>query len=478
MDDLDVDVHLFSDPSSTTFSDPLLSDQEVLMESSSYTQFTEVEVFPRQPTSRRNLSRTISEDSRKNRHSSTWDIFSLEYVGEVDENLMCPICHSPFVSPISLPCQHIFCRSCLLRAFDHQQDNKTCPSCRTPTDFLSIIDVPKVIHRILEETRVKCPLSSKGCTENIPRGSVQTHLDRYCGYEETFCPSDECDKLVPRRLAKGDCLHKLISCQDCFEEVSLLEMSIHQEKYCVVASTNCPHCSFSFLKQAYNDHARMCSERLLPCSAAEFGCEFIGKQESKEAHIASCPLARLAPIIRMQHSRLLDHAVALKNLQRKASLQEEFLNTVKDALASFPQADIGVQESPSDSMNSVRLPFDSPSSHLLSLHETLREEVTRVSAAVSDLDVKTDTTFLNSSLRAKEEAAHRDAIIAQLRVQVQWLVSSRLQGIHTAKNTESALGTGTRRDCEGDDPESSVSGLIGLTRRGSDGLGNGGRGKL
>ena len=479
MDHAAVNERLSDSPSSNTLLDQLLSDRAALVESSSYTQLTEPPRTPVRSTNRRNSSSTTSEDSWKNECSSSWDICNLEYVGDVDENLMCPICHSPFVSPISLQCQHIFCNSCLMKAMDHQQDiNKICPSCRTPTGLYLIVPVPKVIHRILDETRVKCPLSSKGCTEILPRGTVQTHLDRYCGYEETFCPSDDCDQLVPRRLAQDNCLHKLVGCPDCSEEISSLEMSTHQDKYCEVAATTCPDCSFSIWKQGFNDHKRICSERLLPCTAAEFGCEFIGKQESKELHTASCPLVTLAPIIRMQNSRLLDHAMALKNLQRKTSLHDAFLDTVKDTLAKFPPGDLGAQAFPSHSMDPTQAQFDSPSSHLLSLHETLREEVERVSAAVSNLDAKTDTAFLNSSLRGKEEAAHRDAIIAQLRVQVQWLVSSRLQGIHMSRSTDAVLGSGTRRDGGGDEPGPSTPRLNSLTRRGSDGLGTGGRQKL
>lgn len=43
---------------------------------------------------------------------------------ETDE---CPICMNSFTNPIRTPCNHDFCRACLLQAF---QRTNTCPHCR------------------------------------------------------------------------------------------------------------------------------------------------------------------------------------------------------------------------------------------------------------------------------------------------------------------------------------------------------------
>ena len=472
MDDPSVDEHLLGDPSSSVLSDRLLSDQEALTESRSYTRLMDADLRTRLQLRRQTPSRTISNKSTEN-GSSVWDIRNLEYATEVDDNLMCPICHSPFVSPAALKCQHIFCRQCLSEALSHQQDSKTCPTCRRPTSTNSMVTLPKVVCRMLEELRVKCPLAFKGCNEIIPRGSVQTHLDRYCGYEEVLCPSEDCDQYLPRRLAGKECLHEPLPCPDCTEEVSLLNLDNHRMGSCKVAEIICTDCSSSVQKSIYKDHVSSCMETVIKCTASEYGCDSIGKRSIMQEHIESCALAKLAPTLALQNARLEEHARALKHLQQKNAVHEAFLDTVKDTLATIASTDLTTSSLPSDSV----APFDSPLSHLLSLHEALREEVSRVSAAVSDLDAKTDTAFLNSSLRAKEEAAHRDAVLTQLRVQLQWLVSSRLQGIHTAKAGTGALSiSDTRRDSNNAD--SSSNRLFSSTRRGSDGLGNGGREKL
>ena len=63
--------------------------------------------------------------------------------------------------------------------------------------------------------------------------------------------------------------------------------------------------------------------------------------------------------------------------------------------------------------------------HLLALHETLREEVNRVSNAIGALDAKTSMMILNEAIRHKDDMAHANGALSNVRMQVQWLMSSR-----------------------------------------------------
>ena len=54
------------------------------------------------------------------------------------EELTCPICHNHYISPMILPCLHLFCQQCLERLPLHLQGKKlflSCPTCRTPTEL-------------------------------------------------------------------------------------------------------------------------------------------------------------------------------------------------------------------------------------------------------------------------------------------------------------------------------------------------------
>lgn len=474
MDDASVDAHLFGDPSSSVLSDQLLADQEALIEeseaSNEYTSRTDSDLhdmfhssgrrgaFPRRSTSPIQRSSRLREEA-KPKPSFQWDLRNLEYVSEIDDNLICAICHCPFVNPVSLRCQHVFCRSCLFEALHHQQDGKNCPTCRRPTTNDEITAVQKILNQILDDFRIRCPLHSLGCSDIITRGAISTHLDRYCGYEEIPCPSDDCDQTIPRWLVDQPCLHQTISCPDCNAEMMSLDLPSHQETSCKLVSVTCPDCDASMPKMQLASHASKCPEAIVHCNASAYGCDFADRRAFTEVHEAGCAISKLAPLIAKQNAQLKEHATALKYLQRKTAIHEEFLDSVRETLAGpgiVGLPSLPAPPSPSQNPNPVSIPsqaqhpahidaqvrslhrsiwdtsdplapFDSTAAHLLSLHESLRQEVARVSAAVSDLDARTDTTFLNTSLRAKEEMAHRDAVIERTRVQVQWLVSYGLQ---------------------------------------------------
>lgn len=65
--------------------------------------------------------------------------------------------------------------------------------------------------------------------------------------------------------------------------------------------------------------------------------------------------------------------------------------------------------------------------YLLSIHESLREEVSQLSTALSDLDVRASMSIMNENLRLREDMAHISAGLNTVRMQVHMLINSRLQ---------------------------------------------------
>jgi hypothetical protein len=127
----------------------------------------------------------------------------------------------------------------------------------------------------------------------------------------------------------------------------------------------------------------------------------------------------------MQKSRLDEHERALKHLKIKNEIYEEGLTNVQETLRDSLEDSAALAQS--SGMSGTAPPFESQAAHLLDLHEALQSEVRRISAAVSDLDAKLEVSVLNHTLRANEEKLHRDAVEGQMRKQLQWLVSSKLQ---------------------------------------------------
>ena len=75
-------------------------------------------------------------------------ISGFSYVGAVNQHLVCVICHEPWTEPRVLPCEHIFCTSCLEALVAEGHDARPlCPLDRQPSN---------VIRLMLDELMVKC----------------------------------------------------------------------------------------------------------------------------------------------------------------------------------------------------------------------------------------------------------------------------------------------------------------------------------
>ena len=425
MDDPSVDANLYGDPSSSILSDQLLGDEEARVAADETARRTRIaerqeidDEIRRSSQSPRwgSQARPTSSSGRSvsGRSGPEIDMRSLEYTLTVDLNLLCAICHCPFVEPIGLKCEHVFCKDCLDGALEHQNEHrKTCPTCRQRINRESVIAAPKIIDRIIDDLMIKCPMYEVGCTEVMARGAINHHLTRYCGHYEVKCPDKKCKQGIQRRHLKDKCLHRMTKCPACDISIMVLEADDHLQKVCEVASLTCPDCEATMPRSEFQSHILECPNTVLSCTASPYGCDFKAMRSAFGDHITTCPLSKLVPFLETQQARLREHEAALDHLRRKNNLYEDCLSKVQESLS----------ESLLDVSSLTLAPFDSTAGHLLDLHESLRKEVERVATTVSDLDAKTDMNFINNSLRTKEEMAHTSAILNQMRIQ---LVSENL----------------------------------------------------
>ena len=308
--------------------------------------------------------------------------------------------------------------------------------------------MPRVVLRMLEELKVKCPNNNLGCKDIVARGFVEHHVEKYCGFEEVHCRSDECSLKTRRRDFGRGCLHTTVTCHDCLQAMMEMDVEQHQKNRCggIVV---CPHCNGEHMRRELPEHIEECPEALLPCSANAYGCTHLSKRTELDRHLTSCPLAKLGPFLQTQKERLEEHDAALKYYQHKTEILESGMTSIHatlgtSAVIGSTLLDTNLANSPTSLLNLStptaasavpdNPPFDSATHHLLSLHETLREEVDRVSAALSELDAKTSMMLMNESLRAKEDMAHTNAAVNAIRMQLHWLMSARLQTQTRASN--------------------------------------------
>ena len=304
----------------------------------------------------------------------------------------------------------------------------------------SIFPTPRVVLRMLEELKVKCPNYTLGCPDVVARGFVQHHVEKYCEYEEVDCPADGCSLKIPRKESHSGCLHTRVTCHDCAEIVMEKDIDAHHSGQCR-GITSCPHCESEEIGSDLGAHIEHCPEALSPCPTRKYGCTHLCKRSDLEEHLASCALAKLGPFLEAQNERLQAHDAALKHLQYKNEILESGMSSIQATLGTSAVIgpallDPSLTASPASLMSfttaaatagSDNPPFDSATHHLLSLHESLREEVDRVSAALSELDAKSSMLLMNESLRVKEDMAHTNAAVNAIRMQLHWLMSARLQ---------------------------------------------------
>ncbi|KAL3440901.1 hypothetical protein BJX65DRAFT_314369 [Aspergillus insuetus] len=420
------------------------------------------------------------------------DLRALEYISDYDDHLMCPICHCPFIRPVRLECDHVFCQTCLnsaIRSFATGRDGFTCPTCRTPTRDV-YLNVPRLLTNMCDEIPVRCPFSSEGCKEIIPRGHIQSHADKYCGYKLMDCPSASCDQRTRKKdLSPEDkCMHELHKCLRCDEDIMEQDYEEHVQELCPSLKTTCPDCQVTVFRKALREHIEACPEAIHPCAASKYGCPIKMKRAALGTHEQSCPLITIGPYFEAQNSRLDSMELTVRHLQQRNEIFEDGLASIRSTLVESSRAfsahhnntatnntnDTPDAPSASNSRSNPRssssitddstTPLSNATTYLLSLHESLREEVAQLSHAITDLDARASMAIMNECLRLKEDMAHTNAAVNSVRMQVQWLMNPRLhQGQRAAAGGTSTGGQSSSDGRAG----SSAAGLL-RSRRLSD----------
>ncbi|KAF2621083.1 hypothetical protein BU25DRAFT_380189 [Macroventuria anomochaeta] len=392
------------------------------------------------------------------------EMSALEYASRPDSNLVCLICHAPFDRPVQLLCEHYFCRECLEHAWAPQSNNrKTCPTCRRHVEGENDIrPVPKIIETMLDELVVKCPNSRTGCTWVDHRVNVHDHVMLYCEYTPIECPAADCRLHTTQKDFHKGCLHYTVGCEDCHTSLMKRDLEEHQRYLCLNRTTSCALCEAVLLRLDLKTHINnVCPKHVISCQGTIVGCKFRSERADVTQHEMACAMATMAPHFRDQQARLERHEARMEPLARKVGILEDGLANITNMLypanandASFPVAD---HLDPNDAAADFRLPpasfphgahgsdnssneppFDSQVHHLLTLHENLREEVSRISTTLTEVEGRTNMMIINESQRNKDEMLHTNAAINNMRMQLHWLMSATIHQRTTSASTSTS----------------------------------------
>ncbi|KAJ5102050.1 Zinc finger RING-type [Penicillium alfredii] len=391
------------------------------------------------------------------------DLRALDCVSEYDFHLMCPICHCPFVQPMRLQCDHVFCQECLSSAITTSRladsDEFPCPSCRNPTSDVST-SVPRLLINMCDDIQVRCPFTVQGCQEIVPRGHVQSHVDKYCGYRLVPCPDGSCNKTTRKKDLHPDerCMHGLRQCSHCEEDIMEQDYEEHDRELCPSLEATCVDCETVVLHRDLKKHTETCPEVVSPCAASKYGCSIKVRRAEIATHEQHCPLIAMSPYFKAQNTRLDSLELTIRHLQQRNEIFEDGLANIRSTLvesarvgvtdrtsgrAAIDSEQARTEDSPEEFADRSSSVSSNATTYLLSLHESLRDEVGQLSHAITDLDARASMAIMNESLRIKEDMAHTNAAVNSVRMQVQWLMNPRLHhGTRAGFRTNTASTAG------------------------------------
>ncbi|KAF2716331.1 hypothetical protein K431DRAFT_235586 [Polychaeton citri CBS 116435] len=325
---------------------------------------------------------------------------------------------------------------------------------------------------------------------------------------------------------RSECPDRSVKCDLCKDEVPYRSLSRHREEACPATCICCPGrdlgCGHSSRKAIAEAHAKECMfAKLAPAMKAQ--------KDRLDAHeSAQKEVVRKLGILQTGFERMKDILADSRQTTPSASYEDGVLSstdssselpyhqdlTILPESFSFPAGnDEGTLTSPparpappppgpelSDDPAYAAFDFDlaspfpppttnggpyaSPLHHLLSMHESLRDEMSRMNTALQELEGRHSMQILNENLRTREETSYLGAQVAGLSRQVHWLTSTQLQRQqHRAPTPQaggpSGSGGGLVSDLAGAGVgveaavQSAANALRGVTRRASQGEGVG-----
>lgn len=131
------------------------------------------------------------------------------FEGDVDEELICPICSGVLEEPLQAPaCEHAFCASCIQEWLTRQP---TCPVDRNPITPNQLKPVPRILRNLLSRLHIACDNKEYGCTAVVKLDMLPNHLNE-CEFnpkKPVHCELG-CGLVVPKdELKEHNCVREL-----------------------------------------------------------------------------------------------------------------------------------------------------------------------------------------------------------------------------------------------------------------------------
>lgn len=145
-----------------------------------------------------------------------------------DPDLICCICQGVLNGPVESPCRHVYCRLCIERWLDN---NENCPTCRDVLHTSELKPVLPILQNMINRLTRKCRFMFSGCKEKIPVERFESHI-KACDFELFDCRFSKCGQKIPRKDLKiheeETCSFRELRCtRDCELMILFSEIDSH-----------------------------------------------------------------------------------------------------------------------------------------------------------------------------------------------------------------------------------------------------------
>lgn len=395
------------------------------------------------------------------------DYTALNYVDEVDQNLFCPICRTPFSDPTMTNCGHVFCSPCLAEAV--ARNGNKCPTDRT--NFNSEdpgFRIVRLLRNLVDDLLVECP----ACSTTIQRSALERHLSKVCPEARMACPgkyTDMCEYQILRKELTTVCLHFVTRCEECCESLPAISMRKHLDEDCFQRIKTCAECFEEYTHKDTPLHEAECLQKMTSCKWSLVGCEHVDRRHTLPQHEIGCTFRFVGHLC----DELKSFKACREQERKEEATQRMGLEKrVRDLEARIEMLHRKnytelVKHNPSESQ--LDLAVLAPElDHVATLLDNQKHRIDKVEAGLKEVEARSATLVINENLAIQNELIELRSLQQTTSMHVRWLLQFRLQ-----ENRRNRFGAGAGTGIGGngggsDNGGSSDSGAPIVPRRSSD----------
>lgn len=414
----------------------------------------------------------------------------LEYTSQVDDNLLCGICKTPYYKPLTTKaCGHTFCEACLYQALEEargrSRNRAPCPLCRTELNvggergarrFVRVVEMSAQ----LDQLEVKCPNDTQLCKWTGPRSNAEAHVHNDCDHTLCPCADSSCGKTIIRKSRGTVCRHHDGPCAYCEETIDLSTEFRHHMIDCAKYKVSCQYCAKEVPRDLLAVHEEACSAELATCSYSKLGCSFSSPRKDVLEHEKTCDRGAFMELVDGLEKRLkadmnqmkeslttqMEQKIQLQKRQMDTRLQEiqdelqeerrkgEELAQKVSRLASRdlrlsryrdPAASSATDDEATDESSRSSLPMPEGSDfeqaeYMFRMFDELDTRISNISKALIDQDARQSVRVMTELMPVKEQLVEARSQLGVMGMHVRWLMDLQRSRQRQATDVVGGLG--------------------------------------